>query len=1476
MNPAKASLHYPVVFLILAAMAVAVGLHSLRYMPRTEDPTITIRTGLVIALYPGATSEQVEKQVTKTLEKHIFKFPEVRKEKTYSTSRPGLVIINVELENDVKDSDIVWAKIRHEMNETRATELPDGVKGPIVNSDFGDTVAMLLAIHGERYGYRELRDYVDKIQDELRTIREVGKLAMYGQQQEQIWITSDLERLSQYFVQPINVIQALKQRNIVESSGHFEADRTKIPLHTTGLFNEEEDIRKVLVDVSPKGEPVYIRDFAEVERRYQDPQFVVRYDGEPCLLLSVEMQKGKNIVELGVRIEEVFTRLKSLLPPDIRIDLIANQPEVVKERISHLGHEFLLAIASVVLVTIVLLPIRVAVIAALAIPITLCITLGVMNALGIALHQVSIAALIVVLGIVVDDAIVIADNYLDLLDRKVPREEAAWRCVSEVIVPVLAATATIIFSFLPLVILTGSSGEFIFALPVTVAIALAVSFIVAIFITPIFCKFFIRKGLHNPSSGKEGGSKEKFSILNVIQAVYRVVIVFFMRHKVPAMAVGVGAFAFGLLLFTFVPQQFFPSAERNQFVVDVWMAQGSRIEATDAVMRRMEAYMKERKEIEHFAAFVGQSSPRFYYNVNPQQPDAAYGQFIVNTHSAKETPALVEDLRKSFASLVPEALVIVKELQQGMSLEAPVEVRIVGEAIQELERIGSQVEEMLAQVPFSVFVHRDYFNESCRVDVNVNEELANRLGITHSLISKQVDGAFDGVPVSTFWEGDRAVSILLRLAPDSRSSFSDVGDAYISSQLTRARVPLRAISNLEPEWQTSRIVRRNGVRTLTIRAFVDKGHYASQLLDAVRPRIEALPLPPGYRIFYGGDKDNTDETMPEMLTALGISIVAIFITLLIQFRRVSEVLIVMSSIPLAMPGAVLGLIVTRNPFGFTAFMGLIALCGIVVRNAIILVDYINERMREGHPIEQAATEAGERRLRPIFLTTMAAAAGVTPMILSKSSLWSPLASVLAVGLTWSMFMTLLVVPVLFVIVKSRRIKPEPPSVKAPSRAAAAAMLVAGLILAASPAFAETKHLTLPEAVDLALKGNKAARIARFKVDEKAKKVDSTSADYFPRLSNESRYVGLSDKQLVTVPAGSLGNVPGLGPFPQKETSINQGSSTLFVSSTTLSQPVTQLIKIHDATKIAKADHQAAKAEARQTEDDVILAVHQLYYGLLAARKQKEAAEAGLSAALEIQREAENAVRSKVRLEVSLNEARTAVLQNKQSLITADIQIADFNSELNNILGLPLDTVLELSDPGPSDGTVETRESYLQAALTGNAELEAAKANVDKARGGVKAAYDEYIPDVSLFATHHYQDGAPFLTDNVGTFGVMMTWNIWDWGKRGSVVGERKAQLSQAQENLHRISDQVTVEMEKAYRKLERTKSIMAVAREALALQRERLRLSSDQIKASTISPAKHAEAVAAVKKAESDELQARLGYEIAKAELKRIAGTFPR
>ena len=832
MNPIKSSLRYPSVVLVLTVMMVAVGVYALMRMQRTEDPTVTIRTGLVIAEYPGATSEQVEKQVTKTVEKHIFKFPEVRKELTYSTSRPGLMIINVELEDYVKNSDLFWAKLRHEMIETAQTELPSGVRGPIVNSDFGDTVVLLLAVHGERYGYRELRDYVDTIQDRFRTVRDVGKMMRYGDQSEQIWITGSLARLSQYFTDPVRIMQALHLRNVIASTGRAETDHSKIPMRTTGPFTTEDQIRNVMVDVSRTGEPVYIKDFAKVERRYQDPVFLVRFDGKPCVLLSVEMQKGKNVTELGDRLDEIVAHLRSLLPPDIKVDLIADQPTMVKERMSHLGREFMLAIGSVILVTLILLPFHVALIAAVAIPVTLCTTIGIMNAVGIPLHQVSIASLIVVLGIVVDDAIVIADNYVELLDHKVPIAEAAWRSATEVFVPVLTATVTIICSFLPLLILTGTAGEFIIALPLTVAIALSVSFIVACMLTPFLCRSFIKKGLHDP----EGPAKKKsFNPLDGLQNIYGKAIVLFMRRKGVAMAVGLGAICAGAFLFKMVPGQFFPSAERNQFVIDLWMRQGTRIEATDAAMGRIEKYLASRPEIAHYASFVGQSAPRFYYNVNPQQPDGAYGQFIVNTKSVKETPSFVADLRVKLAAVVPEAMVIVKELKQGSVEEAPIEIRISGDDIATLKQIGTEVENIVRAVPFSLYVHRDYFNDSYMVDIDVNNELANRLGLTNGAVSQELSGAFDGQPVGTFWEGDRAVTLLLRLDKNERSSFDSVRDAYMTSQLTHAIVPLRSIASVQPEWQTSRIVRRNGVRTLTVRSFVKKGFYASALLNAVTP-----------------------------------------------------------------------------------------------------------------------------------------------------------------------------------------------------------------------------------------------------------------------------------------------------------------------------------------------------------------------------------------------------------------------------------------------------------------------------------------------------------------------------------------------------------------------------------------------------------------------------------------------------------------
>lgn len=1463
----KACLRYPTLTAILTIMAVLVGFKALTGMPRTEDPTITIRTGIVAAMYPGATSEQVEKQVTKTLESHIFKFQEVRKEKTYSTSRPGLAIINVELEKNVKNPDVFWAKLRHEMNLTKATALPAEVRGPVVDSDFGDTVAMLISVSGERYGYRELRDYVDTIQDTLRTVPEVGKIAVYGRQNEQIWVTSNLERMSHYFTDPRQVAGALSLRNEVQGAGSAKTDAGKVPLHTTGLFNTEDQIKKVMVGMSPTGQPIYIGDFANVERRYQDPDFMVRYDGKPALMISVEMQKGKNIVEMGEKVTKALDQLKPMLPPDLHMDYIANQPQVVEQRMEGMGHEFLIAIGCVILVTVLLLPFRVSVIAALAIPTTMLTTVGVMNAIGLQLHQVSIAALIVVLGIVVDDAIVIADNYVELLDHKVPIPEAAWRSATEVLVPVLAATLTIIASFLPLIIISGSAGEFILALPITVAVALSVSFLVAIFVTPLLCRTFIHKGLHDHDADPKEQAK-KFNPLDLLQAAYNKAITFFMAKPILAVGLGVGGFVLGAFLFRFVPQQFFPSAERNQFVVDVWMPQGTRIEATDAAMRRIETELLQDKEVAHLAGFVGQSSPRFYYNVNPQQPDPAYGQFIVNTHHVKATPILVADLRKRLARLVPEAMVLVQEMQQGAVCEAPVEFRISGSDEAKLKIIGEQIQDILRKDPRTQFVHTDYRNDSPVVNVNVNTELANRLGITHAEVSQLLYGAFDGAPVSTFWEGDRAVDIVLKVDSDHRTSFDDVRDTYVGSNITSGRVPLRAVADLGTDWQTSRIVRRNGVPTLTVRCLAAPGTYASAILKDAQAKVKALELPQGYRIELGGEYANEEETQPEMVVALGISLLAIFLILMIQFRNILEPLVVMTSIPLSFFGVVAGLLVTRNTFGFTAFMGMISLCGIVVRNAIILVDYIKEKLREGLPLAEAATLAGERRLRPIFLTTMAAAVGVTPMILSGSKMWSPLASVLAVGLIFSMFFTLLVVPVIYVLVFRK---------KHGKSAAAAVVTALALFLVPTHASAQTpaaRQLTLQEAIEKALDRSAGVRIARAKLDEAQAKRRTARADYFPQLAADATWMKRNDQPLVNIPAGSLGNVPGLGPYPTHDATIGQGKTHLYIQNVTLSQPLTQLIKIRHANDAVSAEEKAAQAELRQMETEIAFKTRQAYEGILIAQAQIEAAQAGVAASQALDKEAGEAVKAGNVLPVLQTGSKTRLLQSRHKELSAEATRSDLLSELNDLMGEPLDARFDLAPVTPDASPVSPREELLDQIQKNNPELEAAKETLEKSRSGIKAAKSEFIPDVSAFVRQTYQDGVPFVEHNTTTYGIALTWTLWDWGKRSGVVGQRAALGNQASENYHRIRNRVEIDLDKLLRKLETARLMVDVAEEASALNTEKARLAANQRKAGLIPASKLAEAEAEAKGAEADLLAAQLGLDLAKAELERLLGRY--
>jgi multidrug efflux pump subunit AcrB/outer membrane protein TolC len=1487
-NPVRASLRYPQVILVIAGMLFITGLYALVTMPRREDPKITIRVGIVSAVYPGATAEEVEDQVTRKIEERLFRFAEVRREKTFSTTRNGVVVVNVELNKSVTDADEFWSKLRLEMAQLKATELPAGVRGPAVDSDFGDTVAVLIAVHGGHYGPRELKDYAQKVEAGLRTIPAVSKIKRIGDQKEEIDISASSERLAQYGVNPQKMMQALAGRNTVEYAGRVPAGPSKVPIEASGTLQTEEQVKQVMVDVSPSGQPVYVGDVADVTRVYKDPTEYARFnDGagaEQTILLAVEMHEGNNIVEFGDTLRKALKNLEKGLPPDVKLDLVADQPRVVEERIADFFREFGIAIVAVILVTMLLLPMRVALVSAVAIPVTVSISFALLNALGVELQQVSISALIVVLGMVVDDAIVIADNYVEMLDRKVPVDEAAWRCATEMAVPVLTATLTIIGSFLPMLLLTGAVGEFIRALPIAVAVALGSSYVVAMLLTPLTARFFIRQGLknHDLTDGEREAAKHRLTPLDHMQRLYNLAITWAMGHKREVLVGGGLTFVVGLGILQLVPQQFFPLAERDQFVMDVWLPEGAKIEATDAAVRRIESVLAREPLVKSYASFLGVSAPRFYYNVNPQAPAANYAQILVNTKKVKGTPELVAALRDRLPEAAPEARVFVKELQQGQVMEAPLEVRIVGPDAAELRTLGDQVENVLRHTPGATYIHTDWHEDAWQMGVRVREEEANRLGLTNAAISEQLAGGFEGAPLTTYWEGDRDVDVVMRLDPENRQSFENVGDTYVTSPVTGAKVPVSSVATLVPEWQPGRIVHRNGVRTLSVRAFPDGHRLSSQILADTRKQVDAMALPAGYRIEYGGERENQDETFGEMQHALLISLVLIFLILLFQFRTLIDPLIVMMAFPLALPGAALGLMVTHNRFGFTAFLGVVSLGGLVVRNSIILIDYIHGRMKDGVGLEQAALEAGERRLRPIFLTSMAAAVGVTPMILSGSSMWSPLASVIAFGLLGSMFFTLVVIPVLFVVAHGKRATPGkksgedsgagssfPRSQKRDLGHPTAVALV--LLVLAGVAQGEARRITLDEAVQLATKQNSTVKLAHLKTKEMDARVTEARANYFPVLANDTNAVHLGEMDRLVIPAGVLGTYPSAGPVPGNNVAIKLGNQDFVLSQTTAAQPITQFFKIHAGVNAARADAGTARDDARQAEDEVALKMKELYFNLLSAEQRKRAAELRIAAGEERLTEAQNGVEAGAVLELKVLEGKAQIAEARHALGSLEDAISDMKVEFNDLAGLPLDTEAELVAPEP-ETTDPTAGDLVNEALTHNPEVAAARDALAKARAGLTAARAEYIPEVGAFAQYVYQNGVPLLAENNGAVGLRMNWTLAEFGKRSGQVHERQAQVTEAEENLRHAESRVRVEIEEQVRKVRRTETGLEAAREGVEARAEMRRITANQVEAKTVNASALKEADAELAEAEAELFQAEMERGTARAELERTLG----
>ncbi|RXK87436.1 efflux RND transporter permease subunit [Filimonas effusa] len=999
---------YKQVTIVVTALLMLLGVWALMNMPRSEDPKIDMPVAMVYAFYPGADEVQMEKQVTNKIEQYLFSFEEVKKKKTRSQTKDGQVFITVELHTEVKDRKKFWSTLQHGLNTHLRPNLPAGVTGPIVNSNFGDVTAQIITVSSPNRSYAEIEKYLDKLEDGLKVIPTVSKINRAGGQKQQIYITLNDQKMQQYGFDVSHIARVLQLQNVTGYSGELTIAASNVPVFANSRYQSEADIAEQIVYTTPEGIVTRLKNVATIERRYEEQSSFIRLGEDKTMILSIEMQPGNNIVHFGHEVEDKIAAIQKSFPADVKINMIVNQPEVVGESIRHFMIEFGMAIASVIIVVMLLLPLRVAAVSSLAAPLSIIITFGLLSIIGTELHQVTLAGLIIVLGMVVDNAIVVVDNYIEKLDEGITPWTAAWQAAKQLSLPIFTATLAIIFAFAPLAFfMDGIAKDFMAALPVTVAVALITSMAVALLLTPYTCYLFIKKGLKHKVSERNN----RKSLLDRLQHVFNAAVEACFRWPKTTIAGAVLAVVLALFIGGRVDQEFFPTTERNQFNIEVWLPSGTSLGETEATVKRIEAVLQKDKRVAGVASFIGTSSPRFQTTYAPEPPRRNFAQVFITTTSADATNEIVHEYLPRFEGFVPDGYIRLRQLsfQEG----SPVAVRIIGEDMQAQKKVAAQVSEILQKAAGTNWVHTDYEADYFGVSLAIKEDKANRLGVSNQAITQTLGAGLKGYAVSQIWEGDKPIDIFLRLDSNGRKNFDAMADLHVSTNYG-GKVPLKEVAELTPGWHTGVIAHRNGLRTLTVLSEAQLGIRPSNILKKVQPQIEQLSLPEGIRIDYGGDAESSAENQPGMITALGVSLILIFLTLLFQFKSFGKTLIILSTFPLSLLGAFLGLLVTGNPIGMTGFMGIISLIGIVVRNGIILVDYADELVHDhGYNIKSAALAAAKRRMRPIFLTSAAAAVGVVPMIISKSPLWAPLGSVLAFGLIVSMILTLFVVPVLY-------------------------------------------------------------------------------------------------------------------------------------------------------------------------------------------------------------------------------------------------------------------------------------------------------------------------------------------------------------------------------------------------------------------------------------------------------------------------------
>jgi multidrug efflux pump len=996
------------IVLFLMLLLAIVGALSYTKLGQSEDPPFTFKAMVIRTNWPGATAEEVSRQVTERIEKKLMETGEY--ERIMSFSRPGESQVTFIARDSMHSVEIpeLWYQVRKKISDIRHT-LPPGIQGPFFNDEFGTTFGNIYALTGEGFDYAVLKDYADRIQIQLQRVKDVGKVELLGLQDEKIWIELSNVKLATLGLPLAAVQQALEEQNAVSTAGFFETSSERLQLRVTGNFQTVDEIKNFPIRVGDR--TFRISDVADVRRGFNDPPAPrMRFMAQDAIGLAVAMKDGGDILVLGKALEIEFARIQKNLPAGMELRKVSDQPAAVKTGVGEFVQVLVEALAIVLLVSFFSLGVRTGMVVALAIPLVLAMTFASMYYLGIGLHKISLGALVLALGLLVDDAIIAVEMMAIKMEQGFDRVKAASYAWTSTAFPMLTGTLITAAGFLPIATAQSGTGEYTRSIFEVVTIALLASWVVAVVFVPYLGEKLL-PDLAKIHAAKHGAGQPDPYGTPFYQRV-RNLVEWCVRWRKTVIAATVVLFIASIVLFKFVPQQFFPASGRLELMVDLKLAEGASLSNTADEVKRLEALLKDKAGIDNYVAYVGTGSPRFYLPLDQQLPAASFAQFVVLAKTIEEREALRTWLIATLNEQFPALRSRVTRLENGPPVGYPVQFRVTGEHIEEVRALARKVAAKVRENPHVVNVHLDWEEPSKVVYLNIDQDRARALGVSTANLSKFLQSSLTGSSVSQYREDNELIEILLRGTVHERTELSLLPSLAVPTDNGRS-VALSQIATLEYGFEEGIIWHRNRLPNVTVRADIYDKQQPATLVQQIMPTLDPIraELPDGYLLDVGGTVEDSARGQNSVKAGVPLFIVVVLTLLMLQLRSFSRTAMVFLTAPLGLIGVTLFLLVFRQPFGFVAMLGTIALSGMIMRNSVILVDQIEQDIAAGLKPWQAIIEATVRRFRPIVLTALAAVLAMIP--LSRSVFFGPMAVAIMGGLIVATALTLLFLPALY-------------------------------------------------------------------------------------------------------------------------------------------------------------------------------------------------------------------------------------------------------------------------------------------------------------------------------------------------------------------------------------------------------------------------------------------------------------------------------